>query len=202
MAADFSVPQRRMSRERKASIPNTRKETSRKSFSKINLQMTERFRMWLRAQKYAPSTQERYHRVAKELCEHIGAKSLSSVTPMDIGDFLTHTLPDRWADNYVADRLGCLRCFFDFLYLGGVVDSVAPRFLKSRTRKISLPRILTKSEIKKMLHLATHPRDRALVELLYSTGCRIGEIRLLRVEAIDFRARKFKVGAKRKDRVV
>ena len=53
-----------------------------------------------------------------------------------------------------------------------------------------------------MLRLAKHPRDLALVELLYSTGCRIGEIRLLRVEAIDFRARKFKVGAKRKDRVV
>jgi site-specific recombinase XerD len=202
MAVDFSIPQRRNSRERKAPISNTRKQAPYKSFRNINLKMADRFRSWLRAQKYAPSTQERYHRVAKELCKHIGAKPLSLVTPMDIGDFLTQTLPDRWADNYVADRLGCLRCFFDFLYLGGVVDSVAPRFLKSRTRKKSLPRVLTKVEIRKMLRMATHPRDRALVELLYSTGCRIGEIRFLRVEAIDFRARIFKVGSKRKDRVV
>jgi hypothetical protein len=39
------------------------------------------------------------------------------VTPMDIGDFLTHTLPDRCADIYIADQLGALRSFFDFLYL-------------------------------------------------------------------------------------
>lgn len=164
--------------------------------------MARRFDRWLVAQKYSISTQERYGRVARKLCGYIGERKLSRVTPMDIGDFLTKTLPDRWADNYIADQLGCLRCFFDFLYLGGVVDSVAPRFLKSRARKRSLPRVLTKVEIRKMIRATTHPRDRALVELLYSTGCRIGEIRLLRVEGIDFGSRKFKVGSKRKDRIV
>jgi hypothetical protein len=44
---------------------------------------------------------------------------------MDIGDFLTDTRPDKWADNYIADQLGPLRSFFDFLYLGGVVDMLA-----------------------------------------------------------------------------
>jgi len=39
-------------------------------------------------------------------------------------DFLTQTLPERWADGYIADTLGPLRSFFGFLYLGGVVDSV------------------------------------------------------------------------------
>ena len=173
-----------------------------KSHKTLNLEMAERFRRWLVAQKYSTSTQERYCRIARKLCHHIGRKALSSVTPMDIGDFLTHTLPDRWADSYISDHLGPLRSFFDFLYLGGVVDSVAPRFLKARARTKPLPRALTEAQVKKLIHAALHPRDRALIELLYATGCRIGELRLARVEDIDFKGRRFRVRAKRKERVV
>jgi integrase/recombinase XerC len=174
----------------------------RGNFKKVNLQMADRFGQWLDAQKYSSSTHDRYCRIARKLCHHIGKKALSSVTPMDIGDYLTRTLPDRWGDNYISDQLGALRCFFDFLYLGGAVDSVAPRFLKARARIKALPRTLNRAQIKKLIRTAKHPRDRALVELLYSTGCRIGELRTLRVEAIDFKGRKFKVRSKRKDRIV
>jgi len=175
---------------------------SRKYHRTLNLEMVERFRKWLIAQKYASSTQERYSRTARKLCHHIGGKALDSVAPMDIGDFLTETLPDRWADSYIAEQLGALRSFFDFLYLGGVVDSVAPRFLKARARIKTLPRALTEAQVKKLIKAAAHPRDRALIEMLYATGCRIGEIRLARVEDIDFKGRKFRVRAKRKERVV
>lgn len=175
---------------------------SQKSHKALNLEMVERFRRWLVAQKYSPSTQERYCRIARKLCHHLGRRALSAVSPMDIGDFLTNTLPDRWADSYIADQLGALRSFFDFLYLGGVVDSVAPRFLKARARSKPLPRALTEAQVKKLIHAASHPRDRALIELLYATGCRIGEARLARVEDIDFRGRRFRVRGKRKERVV
>jgi site-specific recombinase XerD len=170
--------------------------------ARINLEMVERFRLWLIAQKYSASTHERYCRIARSLCQFLGNRSLKSVTPMDIGDYLTSTLPPCWGDSYISDQLGALRCFFDFLYLGGVVDSVAPRFLKARARMKALPRTLTRAQIGKLIRRAKHPRDRALVELLYSTGCRIGEVRTLRVETIDFKGRKFKVGSKRKDRIV
>src|SRR5579864_7447955 len=164
----------------------------------LNQKMAERFGRWLGAQKYSTSTQERYCRIARKLCHHIGRKALSSVTPMDIGDYLTRNLPDRWGDNYISDQLGPLRSFFDFLYLGGVVDSVAPRFLKARARAKPLPRALTEVQTRKLIHTASHPRDRALIELLYATGCRIGELRLARVEDIDFRGRRFRVRGKRR----
>lgn len=203
MAADFPKHHIRKSRERKGLQTQGNPRNSRLgSFRTVNLEMAERFGRWLDAQKYSTSTQERYGRIARKLCLHIGKKALSSVTPMDIGDYLTSTLPDRWGDNYISDQLGALRCFFDFLYLGGVVDSVAPRFLRARARTKALPRTLTRAQVKKLIRAAKHPRDRALVELLYSTGCRIGEVRTLRVETIDFKGRKFKVGSKRKDRIV
>lgn len=203
MAADFTTDQYRKNRERKGR--NLRAAQDRKSGQSVrtlNLEMAERFRAWLGAQKYATSTQQRYHRVARKLCEFIGQKALAKVTPMDVGDFLTKTLPDRWQDSYIADHLGPLRSFFDFLYLGGVVDSVAPRFLKTRARVKRLPRTLTEPQVAKLIRTASHPRDRALVEFLYSTGCRIGEARMVRVEDIDFRRRTLKVRSKRKDRIV
>jgi site-specific recombinase XerD len=167
-----------------------------------NRKMSQRFVRWLSAQNYAVSTQERYFRIAKSLCQYIGQMPLSAVTPMDIGDYLTRNLPHRWSDDFVADQLCALRCFFDFLYLGGVVDRVAPRFLKARARVMKLPRTLTQAQIKKLIRAAENPRDRALLELLYATGCRVGEIRGIRVEDIDFRARMFRVRGKRKERVV
>ena len=203
MAADSAEDHVRKSHARKQlgerSVPT---KPRLKSIKAVNLEMVERFGRWLAAQKYSLSTQERYCRIARKLCHHIGRKALVSVTPMDIGDYLTQSLPERWADNYISDQLGALRCFFDFLYLGGVVDSVAPRFLKARARIKALPRALTQAQIKKLIRTATHVRDRALVEFLYATGCRIGEARTLRVEDIDFRGRRLQVRAKRKERVV
>ena len=203
MVTNFVANQDRKDRNRRSrGLPGPRFRSCRQSFKTQNLKMAERFRAWLGAQKYSLSTQERYHRIACKLCHFVGPNALASVTPMDIGDFLTRTLPDRWQDSYISDHLGPLRSFFDFLYLGGVVDSVAPRFLRARARSKPLPRALTEAQIRKLIRGALHPRDRALIELLYATGCRVGEIRLVRVEDIDFRGRRFLVRGKRKERIV
>jgi integrase/recombinase XerD len=164
--------------------------------------MGRRFHRWLAAQHYAASTQQSYCRVVQSLCRYIGKGPLQGVTPMDIGDFITHNLPPRWSDAHVSHQLGALRCFFDFLYLGGVVDSVAPRFLRSRGRIKTLPPTLTQAQVKKLIATASSPRDRALVEFFYATGCRVSELVAVRIEDIDFRRRTFRVRAKRKERVV
>jgi integrase/recombinase XerD len=121
---------------------------------------------------------------------------------MDISDFITGNLPVRWTDALLNDRLACLRSFFDFLYLGGAVDSVPPRFLHPRKVVRALPRVFTQTQIRAMLTKTRKPRDRALLELLYGTGCRLREVRNLRVEDIDFESRKILVKGKRKERMV
>jgi site-specific recombinase XerD len=127
---------------------------------------------------------------------------MRDVTPMVVGDFITQTLPPKWSDDYVSYRLCALRCFFDFLYLGGIVDNVAPRFLRARARVHKIPKTLTQSQVKKLIAATSNPRDRALIEVFYATGCRVGEMTRIRVELIDFRKRCFPVRAKRKERMV
>ena len=168
----------------------------------MNHEFVRRFRKWLDAQKYTQGTQNSYCRIADRLCQYLGHTPMRSVTAMTISDFITHDLPHEWSDMRVNTQLGALRCFFDFLYFGGIVDKVAPRFLRMRPRVKKLPPTLTQTQVKKLMKAATNPRDRAIVELFYATGCRVSELTAIRVENIDFVRHRFRVKAKRKERMV
>ena len=170
--------------------------------AKVNREMVVRFRRWLIAQNYLPSTVQKYGSFADAFCGYLEAKPLRDVVPFDISDFITANLPPRWTDALVNDRLACLRSFFDFLYLGGAVSSAVPRFIRPRKVLRKLPRVFTRREIQRVLTKTHVLRDRALIELLYGTGCRLVEVRNIRIEDIDFGARKIIVRGKRKERMV
>jgi integrase/recombinase XerD len=65
-----------------------------------------------------------------------------------------------------------------------------------------LPRVFTLGQVRRLLAKTRKLRDRALLELLYGTGCRLVEVRTLRLEDIDLKTRKMLVKGKRKERVV
>lgn len=153
--------------------------------AKVNREMVVRFRRWLIAQNYLRSTVQKYGGFADAFCGYVKAKPLRDVVPFDISDFITANLPPRWTDALVNDRLACLRSFFDFLYLGGAVSSAVPRFIRPRKVLRKLPRVFTRRQIQRVLTKTLVLRDRALIELLYGTGCRLVEVRNIRIEEID-----------------
>ena len=166
------------------------------------LEMVSRFNIWLENQQYALSTRDYYCKIAREACVFFGSKPFCSVGPLDIGDFLRHASTARWTGDRFRAYLGALRCFFEFLYLGGVVNSIAPRFVRGPVKIYKLPRVLTQLEARKLIEAATTARDRAILEFLYGTGCRVGEIPKLKLEDIDFRHRRVRVFSKKRERVV
>ena len=46
--------------------------------------------------------------------------------------------------------------------------------------------ILTKEDIKKMIDAARTPRDRAIISVLYESGCRVGEFLSMRIKNVSF----------------
>ena len=62
------------------------------------------------------------------------------------------------------------------------------KWIKSAQKsKHRLPEeLLTEEDIEKMINAAEHPRDKALISLLYESGCRIGELMSLRMKHISF----------------
>lgn len=165
--------------------------------------MVTRFRAWLIAQNYLASTVAKYCNLCEGFCVFIGTKPMAEVVPLDISDFVTADLPTKhWGDGLVNGRLAALRSFFDFLYMGGVVNSVPPRFIRPRKIPKKLPRVLTQAQVRHMLTRTAKARDRAMLEVLYATGCRLIEILPLRIGDVDFKRRTIRVRGKRKERIV
>ncbi|MFH1840092.1 MAG: site-specific integrase [Nanoarchaeota archaeon] len=50
--------------------------------------------------------------------------------------------------------------------------------------RIQASDILTEDEVKKLIDVADHPRDKAFISLLYELGARVGEIGLLRIKDV------------------
>ena len=46
--------------------------------------------------------------------------------------------------------------------------------------------LLTKEEVRGLIEVAEHPRDKALVSVLYESGCRIGELATLKIKHVSF----------------
>ena len=170
--------------------------------AKTNEELAARFNDWLVAQRYSRGAKESYNRAVRKLREHLGSKSIKNVTHLDIRNFLTEVVHQDLSENAANRYLWALRTFFDFLYLGGIVDAVVPRFIRPRRPPQKLPRFLSEAEVVRLIDHTEHIRDRAMIELLYATGCRIGELVKIRIEHVNFEKRSIRVCSKRKERVV
>jgi integrase/recombinase XerD len=165
-------------------------------------ELVAHFKEWLRVLKYSKTAQDSYARGVSKFCVFIGDKPLVAVTHHDVRNFLLE-ITRRDTSVQCANRfLGGLRCFFDFLYLGGVVDTVAPRFIRGRRYRGPLSKIVPERNIQKLISAAATPRNRAIVELMYATGCRASQIVGMRIEDLDFRRRTIVVSGKGSERRV
>jgi site-specific recombinase XerD len=80
----------------------------------------------------ARATQAVYFKALREFVEFIGKRSLSRADHTDIRLFLAQASENRATLGTAYRYLGILRQFYDFLNLCGVVDYVAPRFVRLR----------------------------------------------------------------------
>jgi len=102
-----------------------------------------------------------------------GARKLSYVAHLDIRAFLIDVSKRDLSADIMHRYIWALRCFFDFLCRGGVVDDVAPRLVRPRPVRRPLPKTLSEANVRRLIKGAGNPRDRAIFEVFYATGCRV-----------------------------
>ncbi|MGW8266113.1 MAG: site-specific tyrosine recombinase/integron integrase [Longimicrobiales bacterium] len=102
--------------------------------------------------------------------------------------------------SYMSQALSALK-FLHEIVLG--VAAPVPRLAKIR-RNRPLPTVLSREEVRRLIHAARNPKERALLLILYSAGLRVGEAVRLRVADVDSDRMVIHVrsGKGRKDRVV
>ncbi|MBI4313470.1 MAG: tyrosine recombinase XerC [Candidatus Omnitrophica bacterium] len=112
------------------------------------------------------------------------------------------------AKSSVARQTAAARSFFKFLTREGIVSSNPAAGLISPKRDKKLPVFLGVADVAKLLEApdSSDPagaRDRAILELLYSTGMRVGELVGLRIQDVDLIGGVAKVAGKgKKERMV
>ncbi len=65
--------------------------------------------------------------------------------------------------------------------------------MRLRRLKRTIPRVLTEKQISLLLSGARDLHERTMIEVLYGTGARAGEVRTMRVEDVDLAARRIRV---------
>lgn len=97
----------------------------------------------------------------------------------------------------VARRSASLRTFFGWATRQGHVDADPSLRLVAPKRHRTLPPVLAKVDAAGLLDVAgvaaddddpVHVRDRAVLELLYATGVRVGELTGLDIDDVDFQS--------------
>jgi len=117
---------------------------------------------------------------------------VDAVNREDVVDFLSHLYRQKLDSRSVSRYLVSLRSFFKYALAEELVRKDPTENLESPKIRQSLPSYLRKEEVERLMS-APSPntpvglRDRAMLEVLYSTGLRVSELLNLRISDLDMR---------------
>lgn len=148
----------------------------------------------LRLKKYSPATIDNYGDQLKRFGEWLAVKAiddLRKLTQQDIRDYQAYVQQEPLASSTRALRLRAVKRLFNYLVDEAILLLDPTEGIQELYRKDALPRpILTQKEIDKLLSapntsLPQGIRDRALLEVLYATGIRVGELEKVTIHHVD-----------------
>jgi site-specific recombinase XerD len=179
------------------------REERRLNHREENAALLRDFLKSLEAANRSPHTMQAYRYSLEDFFDFTLGLGVAQITHREISEWL-HFLHSRSvAASTVSQRLYALRSFFKYAELVGAVKDSPARLVQNRRVSRPLPRWLSVADMQKLLVVANNPRDRALVEFMWDTGCRIAEVVGARVENIDWAGRTIKVlGKGNKERPV
>jgi integrase/recombinase XerC len=136
------------------------------------------------------------------------AVAVADVEPAAVRAFLAAMTRDGLARSSQGRTLSAVRSLFRFACLTGRIGANPAAGVRTPKKDKTLPRHLRPGEVERVLEapsadLPLDRRDRALLELLYATGLRVGELVSLDWRDLDLGARVLRVvGKGGKERMV
>jgi integrase/recombinase XerD len=161
----------------------------------------------LLAARRAPRTVDAYRRDLADFAAFL-RRSPAAAGSDDVQAWLADLRARGLAPSSIARKAAAARMLFRHLVLVGLRPDNPAADVALPRRRTRLPRSLTPSEIQRLIEAAngTSPRalrDRALVELLYGAGLRVGEAVGLERGSVDLENRVVRcVGKGDKERIV
>ena len=161
----------------------------RKPLSTVRIdELIERFLAFIRHERgLAENTQSAYQRDLQSFGGWLRGRSPLKTSIQELGDYLGWLADQNQSRATIARKAATLRCFYSFLQLEGVMtENPAAQLVLARPDD-TIPAVLSSRQVDLLLDspsrfTATGSRDRALLELLYATGCRASEVSSLKID--------------------
>lgn len=161
-----------------------------------------RFTDYLRSECHlAENTVLAYGRDLRRMLTWLGKKPVSQVRLGDLSEFVSTLQTDGLAASSISRTIVSTRMFFKYLQLEGVVQDNPSELLTTQKTWERIPKAITPAAIDRFLEAPKRYdtfgiRDRAILELLYATGCRVSEVSGLLLSNIHLQERYCQVEGK------
>ena len=178
-------------------------------------QAVERFILYLRTIKNASEHTLRNYlsdlNFLKEFLlspEGVEKIELQQIDHKQLRSFLSHLKKKGSSKKTVVRRLSTLRSFFKYAYAQGWMEANPAEILETPKVEKKIPAPLTAKELECLFHTPDSSqlfgmRDRAMMELFYSSGLRLSELAALNREDLDDAGLLIKVKGKgKKERII
>ncbi|MBW1743789.1 MAG: tyrosine-type recombinase/integrase [Deltaproteobacteria bacterium] len=133
--------------------------------------------------------------------KQVGKEELHEIVREDLEAFVEREQDRGMKPATVRTRLANIQAFLVFLIREGIVDrEVLERKIRIKLPE-TLPRAMDPMDVKQLLSVVEHVRDRALILVLLRTGMRIGEVLNTKVVDVNLRERKIQIPQAQKNAV-
>jgi integrase/recombinase XerD len=134
----------------------------------------------------ADNTQAAYRRDLRDFTAWLTGRNPARLGVRDLGDYFAALEKRGLARASIARQAATLKTFYAFLQLEGVIKESPAELITSARRDDAIPGTLSPDQVDRLLaspdaKTAVGQRDRALLELLYATGCRASEVSAMRL---------------------
>ena len=149
-----------------------------------------------------------YEQDLEDFSEHCKSLPPEKIDMIDIRGFISDRIMGGKSKATVSRKLATLRSFFSYLYQEGYVKINQAKLVPAPKAAKHLPNFLSVDDVFDLVQtpvgIGLLPvRDRAILELLYSSGLRVSEMTGLDIDDLNLREGLVKViGKGRKERIV
>ena len=156
----------------------------------------------------ADNTVAAYRRDMRRFFDWLGSRNVRGLSVQDLADYVAWLHARKLAPASVARHIASLKIFYRYLQLEGVLRENPAELLGSQKLWERVPRAIAQPSVGKLLESPVTGddcwrRDRALLELLYATGCRASEVSNLKLTDVHWDERVCRcVGKGDKQRIV
>jgi integrase/recombinase XerD len=127
-----------------------------------------------------------YRRDLTRFNEWLGGRFAARLTVRDLSDYMAWLQTKKLAPTSIARHIVAVKLFFRYLQLEGIVRDNPAELLGAQKTWQRVPEVMSPAIVDRLLaapqkYDAFWRRDRALLELLYATGCRASEVSNLKL---------------------